>query len=87
MDWAPDRLGHVIHVPEDVKREIVERRGIGLELCLSCNVHANMIVGSFEAHHFGEWWKRDDVVVVPCVSCFTPIHVVIGFREVELTGR
>lgn len=68
MGWYPDRLGHVIQVPERVKRVISSRGGIGLELCLSCNVHAKMIVGSFEAHHFGEWWGVEGVVVVPCVS-------------------
>ncbi|KAI1804280.1 Metallo-dependent hydrolase [Daldinia bambusicola] len=68
MNWAPDRLGHVIHVPETVKRQIAARKGVGLELCLSCNVHAKMIVGSFEAHHFGEWWRVDGPVVVPCTD-------------------
>ncbi|KAI2469015.1 Metallo-dependent hydrolase [Annulohypoxylon bovei var. microspora] len=68
MGWMPDRLGHVIHVPEPVKRQIAARAGIGLELCLSCNVHAKMIVGSFEAHHFGEWWRVDGPVVVPCTD-------------------
>ncbi|KAI1451178.1 Metallo-dependent hydrolase [Annulohypoxylon stygium] len=68
MSWMPHRLGHVIHVPEAVKRQIVERRGIGLELCLSCNVHAKMIVGSFEAHHFGEWWRVTGPIVVPCTD-------------------
>ncbi|KAI0002734.1 Metallo-dependent hydrolase [Xylariaceae sp. FL0662B] len=68
MDWTPDRLGHVIHVPEPVKRQITARKGIGLELCLSCNVHAKMIVGGFEAHHFGEWWHVDGPVVVPCTD-------------------
>ncbi|KAI0382630.1 Metallo-dependent hydrolase [Hypomontagnella monticulosa] len=68
MDWHPDRLGHVIHVPAAVKQEIAARNGIGLELCLSCNVHAKMISGSFEAHHFGEWWRVDGPVVVPCTD-------------------
>jgi adenosine deaminase len=74
LSWAPDRLGHVIHVPDDVKRQIaaagsaVGGKPVGLELCLSCNVHAKMISGSFEAHHFGEWWRTDGVAVVPCVS-------------------
>ncbi|KAI1378493.1 Metallo-dependent hydrolase [Hypoxylon crocopeplum] len=68
MSWMPDRLGHVIHVPEAVKRQIAARAGIGLELCLSCNVHARMIVGSFEAHHFGEWWRVDGPIVVPCTD-------------------
>ncbi|KAK7967235.1 Adenosine deaminase-like protein, partial [Apiospora aurea] len=77
MDWDPDRLGHVIHVPEHIKRRITAARpgsGSGtpstraLELCLSCNVHAKMIVGSFAAHHFGEWWKVEGVTVVPCTD-------------------
>ncbi|KAJ8122298.1 hypothetical protein ONZ43_g1475 [Nemania bipapillata] len=68
LRWMPDRLGHVIHVPESVKREIAARPGIGLELCLSCNVKAKMIVGSFDAHHFGEWWRVDGPVVVPCTD-------------------
>lgn len=54
--WRPDRIGHVIHVGERVRREIVAYPGgLGLELCLSCNVHAGMVSGGFEAHHFGEW--------------------------------
>jgi len=49
LGWRPDRLGHVICVSERVKREIVgSGRGIGLELCLSCNVHAGMVCGGFE---------------------------------------
>ncbi|KAJ8131702.1 hypothetical protein O1611_g1921 [Lasiodiplodia mahajangana] len=57
-----------VHVPEQVKKEIAARSGIGLELCLSCNVKAKMIVGSFDAHHFGEWWRVDGPVVVPCTD-------------------
>ncbi|KAI0123809.1 hypothetical protein BJ170DRAFT_640485 [Xylariales sp. AK1849] len=68
MAWEPDRLGHVIHVPEPVRQQISARKGIGLELCLSCNVQAKMIVGSFEAHHFGEWWRVDGPIVVPCTD-------------------
>ncbi|OTA61959.1 Metallo-dependent hydrolase [Hypoxylon sp. EC38] len=68
MSWMPDRLGHVIHVPEKIKRQIIARRGIGLELCLSCNVQAKMIIGSFDAHHFGEWWHVDGPIVVPCTD-------------------
>ncbi|RQM06318.1 hypothetical protein DH86_00001124 [Scytalidium sp. 3C] len=55
LSYEPDRIGHVINVPDDVKTEIV-RRKLGLELCLSCNVHAKMITGSFGDHHFGWWW-------------------------------
>ncbi|KAK1957346.1 adenosine deaminase [Colletotrichum sublineola] len=62
LSWEPQRLGHVIHLGEDVKREIVKRR-IGLELCLSCNVHAGMVSGGFEGHHFGEWWAVEGSVI------------------------
>lgn len=58
LSFMPDRIGHVINVPEDVKEEIVKRR-LGLELCLSCNVHAKMITGSFGDHHFG-WWRETE---------------------------
>ncbi|KAK4106302.1 Metallo-dependent hydrolase [Parathielavia hyrcaniae] len=64
LAWRPDRLGHVICVGERVRREIVSRKGVGLELCLSCNVHAGMVRGGFESHHFGEWWKVAGAVVV-----------------------
>lgn len=52
LEYEPDRIGHVINVPDDVKEEI-KRRKLGLELCLSCNVHANMITGTYGDHHFG----------------------------------
>lgn len=88
MDWDPDRLGHVIHVPEHIKRRITAARPSGgstrgLELCLSCNVHAKMIVGSFEAHHFGEWWKTEGVTVVPCV-CAVPLLLPSPFLFLSL---
>lgn len=64
----PDRLGHVIHVPEDIK-DVIVARSIGLELCLSCNVLAKLTTGGFEEHHFREWYRRmGKVVVVLCVS-------------------
>ncbi|KAF2762600.1 Metallo-dependent hydrolase, partial [Pseudovirgaria hyperparasitica] len=56
LSWGPSRLGHVVHVHDDFKRQIVSRQ-IGVELCLSCNVHAKMIVGSYPDHHFG-WWRQ-----------------------------
>lgn len=67
LSWSPQRLGHVIHVPSDIKDE-VKKRGLGLELCLSCNVHAGMFDGGFADHHFGEWWGKSDCAVVLCVS-------------------
>ncbi|KAF7547455.1 hypothetical protein G7Z17_g7722 [Cylindrodendrum hubeiense] len=54
LSYQPDRLGHVINVPDDIKEDIA-RRGIGLELCLSCNVHAKLTPGGFAGHHFGYW--------------------------------
>jgi adenosine deaminase len=49
LGWRPDRIGHVICLSERVRQEVVKRHGIGLELCLSCNVHAGMICGGFES--------------------------------------
>ncbi|KAH6849916.1 hypothetical protein B0I37DRAFT_100267 [Chaetomium sp. MPI-CAGE-AT-0009] len=63
LGWRPDRIGHVICVSERVRQEILKRPGIGLELCLSCNVHAGMVCGGFEGHHFGEWWRIQETVV------------------------
>ncbi|KAJ4260563.1 hypothetical protein NW762_007306 [Fusarium torreyae] len=54
LSWEPGRLGHVIWEDEETKKEIA-RRGLCLELCLSCNVRAGMVRGGFEGHHFGHW--------------------------------
>ncbi|KAH7377835.1 hypothetical protein BKA66DRAFT_151365 [Pyrenochaeta sp. MPI-SDFR-AT-0127] len=54
LSWKPDRLGHVIHVKEEF-RKIIQDENIGVELCLSCNVHAKMIPGTYSNHHFGMW--------------------------------
>ncbi|KAK1146495.1 hypothetical protein N8T08_002924 [Aspergillus melleus] len=67
LAFEPDRLGHVIHVPGPLKREIAKRR-LGLELCLSCNVHAKMFDGGFLDHHFGEWWRGGECPVVLCTD-------------------
>jgi adenosine deaminase len=66
LSFRPDRLGHVIHVPDDIKAEIVKRR-LGLELCMSCNVHAKLIDGGFLDHHFGSW-RNEDCPIALCVS-------------------
>ncbi|KAL4879400.1 hypothetical protein BJY04DRAFT_95306 [Aspergillus karnatakaensis] len=66
LSFYPDRLGHVIHVPDDIKQEIV-RRGLGLELCMSCNVHAKMFDGGFLDHHFG-YWRHEECPVVLCTD-------------------
>lgn len=54
LSFKPDRLGHVIHIPDEIKAEISKRKP-GLELCLSCNVLAQLTTGGFDAHHFGDW--------------------------------
>lgn len=54
LSWKPDRLGHVIHVKKEF-RDVIEKENIGVELCLSCNVHAKMITGTYSDHHFGMW--------------------------------
>ncbi|KAF1933211.1 adenosine/AMP deaminase family protein [Didymella exigua CBS 183.55] len=58
LSWRPDRLGHVIHVKEEYCK-IIERENIGVELCLSCNVHARMITGTYSDHHFGMWRHKN----------------------------
>ncbi|KAJ2974407.1 hypothetical protein NQ176_g6072 [Zarea fungicola] len=35
--------------------EEIARRALCLELCLSCNVQADMVTGGFPGHHFGYW--------------------------------
>lgn len=54
LSWHPDRLGHAINIPPHLK-EVIKERKLGLELCLSCNVLAEMTQGGFKGHHFGEW--------------------------------
>jgi adenosine deaminase len=56
----------VINVPDDVKEEIA-RRKLGLEFCLSCNVHAKMITGTYGDHHFG-WWRETGCPIALSVS-------------------
>ncbi|THZ17512.1 Metallo-dependent hydrolase [Aureobasidium pullulans] len=56
LSWNPQRLGHVIHVPEEL-RATIRKKKLGLELCLSCNVLTGLSEGGFAAHHFGEWWR------------------------------
>ncbi|KAI5211744.1 hypothetical protein AUEXF2481DRAFT_29772 [Aureobasidium subglaciale EXF-2481] len=56
LAWNPQRIGHVIHVPKELRKSIGDQR-LGLELCLSCNVLANLSEGGYASHHFGEWWS------------------------------
>jgi adenosine deaminase len=73
LSWNPHRLGHVIHVNDNIKQQIVQRH-IGVELCLSCNVHAKMITGSYSDHHFG-WWHTSGVGVAISVSTYAWIRM------------
>lgn len=66
LSFQPDRLGHVIYVPDSIKAEIV-RRKIAIELCISCNVQAKLTEGGIQDHHFG-WWKSAPNPLVLCVS-------------------
>jgi adenosine deaminase len=62
LSWQPDRLGHVVHVPEDLRYEIINK-GIHVELCLTCNILAGMLpdqgggVGIGD-HHFAWWYEH-----------------------------
>ena len=65
LSFEPDRLGHLCHVPQHLKQEIV-RRSCGLELCLSCNVQAKLIDGGVADHHFA-FWKDTSCPLALCV--------------------
>ncbi|KAJ5147175.1 hypothetical protein N7526_000527 [Penicillium atrosanguineum] len=81
LSFQPDRLGHVIHVPDEFKREIARRR-LGLELCMSCNVHAKLIEGSFLDHHFGDW-RHGECPIVLCVSFLLKKFVYIWLMQIS----
>jgi adenosine deaminase len=63
LSWSPHRLGHAINIPA-AHKAIIKERKLGLELCLSCNVLAEMTQGGFEAHHFGEWVATECAVAL-----------------------
>lgn len=66
LSYNPVRIGHVIHVPKSIDQEIRDRK-IGIELCLSCNVHAKLIEGGISDHHFGVWLGSTNPIAL-CVS-------------------
>lgn len=70
LSFEPDRLGHVIHVPDTFKNQIKDKN-LGLELCVSCNVQAKMIDGDVADHHFKSWIETKCPVVL-CVSAPMP---------------
>ncbi|OAR01700.1 hypothetical protein LLEC1_07186, partial [Akanthomyces lecanii] len=66
-------------------REIA-KRGLCLELCLSCNVLADMVEGGFAGHHFGYW----RTVEGPKISLATDDVGVFGSplsKEYELAAQ
>ncbi|WPG97680.1 Hypothetical protein R9X50_00046000 [Acrodontium crateriforme] len=63
LSWEPNRLGHVVHVPSEIK-EVLKQRKIGLELCLSCNVLARLTTGGYEMHHFREWSMTENPIAL-----------------------
>ncbi|KXT08137.1 hypothetical protein AC579_10560 [Pseudocercospora musae] len=65
LSFQPDRLGHVIHTFPEIDA-IIEKQACGLELCLSCNVHAKMLpnAGRFADHHFGAWYSRPNAIAL-----------------------
>jgi len=70
LSFDPERLGHVINVPEIFKEEIIHRK-LGLELCLTCNVNAQLISGGFSDHHFGFWRNT----VCPIIICTDDVGI------------
>lgn len=66
LSFQPDRLGHLCHVPDHLKQEIL-RRGCGIELCISCNVQAKLIEGGISDHHFG-FWEHTACPLALCVG-------------------
>lgn len=68
--FKPDRLGHVIHVPDTVRDQILAMK-LGLELCVSCNVQAKLIEGGVTDHHFISWINTACPVIL-CVSSPAP---------------
>ena len=69
LSFKPERLGHVINVPDSIKEEIIKRK-LGLELCLTCNVNAKMISGGFAEHHFKDWQGKG----CPLILCVREIY-------------
>ena len=83
LSFEPERLGHVINVPESVKEEIIKRK-LGLELCLTCNVNAKMISGGFAEHHFKEWQGKGCPLIL-CVCIIPPIVKMTSTNMTRLT--
>ena len=86
LSFKPDRLGHVIHVPDTIRDQILAMK-LGLELCVSCNVQAKLIEGGVTDHHFIFWIKTACPVIL-CVSVPAPhpIHWLIVLMQTDDVG-
>jgi adenosine deaminase len=67
LNLHPDRLGHVLYVEPRFKEAIV-KHGIGLELCLSSDVHSQLN-GDYDDHPFSGWRKVYEKIAL-CVHVF-----------------
>ncbi len=85
LGWQPARLGHVIWEDEAAKKVIAER-GLCLELCLSCNVQAEMVEGGYKGHHFGYWRNVDGPRISLGVSYCCILDGEIGRCQPVLTS-
>ncbi|KAI5842297.1 hypothetical protein BZA05DRAFT_412286 [Tricharina praecox] len=71
LSFGPDRIGHVIHVSDHIKRRIATMDPKPtLELCISCNVQVGLDprVQEHRDHHFGEWWREGTNPIVVCTD-------------------
>ena len=86
LSFKPDRLGHVIHVPDTIRDQILAMK-LGLELCVSCNVQAKLIEGGVTDHHFIFWIKTACPVIL-CVSVLAShlIHWLIVLMQTDDVG-
>ncbi|KAI9633723.1 uncharacterized protein MKK02DRAFT_17109, partial [Dioszegia hungarica] len=60
LGYHPSRLGHVIHVPPNIRQTILDRN-IPVELLLTCNILAGMLPDASKdpgGHHFGWWYAQ-----------------------------
>jgi len=88
LSFAPDRLGHVIHVSDAVKRRITAAPQPTLELCISCNVQIGLdpAVRQHRDHHFGEWWRAATNPIVLCVRFVPGAGPPPPSQDARLTG-
>ncbi|CAK9093586.1 N6-mAMP deaminase (AtMAPDA) (Adenosine deaminase-like protein), partial [Durusdinium trenchii] len=61
------RLGHVTHLPSFLRQRVLdgiyEDGGVGVEVCPTSNMVTKEI-SSLKEHHFLDWWKKSDKVLL-----------------------